>query len=91
MPRLQGAVARVLPAIEATVAQACGRADAAARDGARRPRAYVTDAHLRELNGLLSQYPAPPADDRGPEDTDEFALDLVQKINEFASEAAGRA
>ena len=39
---------------------------------------------LRELIGLLSQYPTPDSD-RGPDDPNEFVLELTRRINEFAA------
>jgi len=88
VPRLQGAVARVLPAIEATVARlAAGPMPPREMERAARTLTSLTRT-LRELNTLLSQYPAPPANDRGPDDPDEFALDLVRRMNEFAARHA---
>jgi hypothetical protein len=88
VPRLQGAVARVLPAIEATVARlAAGPMPPREMERAARTLTSLTRT-LRELNTLLSQYPAPPANDRGPDDPDEFALDLVRRMNEFAASRA---
>ena len=74
-PRLQSAVARVLPAIEATLAKLAA--------SPQRPRELEQTARalgalmrtLRELNALLAQQPARPAclrDDDMPEDIDAF-------------------
>ena len=92
VPRLRGAVARVLPAIEATVGKlAAGPMQPREMERAARTLTSLTRT-LRELNTLLSQYPAAPADDRGPDEPDEFVLDLVRRMNEFAaSHAAGSA
>ena len=82
VPRLQGAVARVLPAIEATVAKlAAGPMQPREMERAARTLMALTRT-LRELNGLLSQYPAPQWD-RGPEDPDEFALELMRRLDAF--------
>jgi hypothetical protein len=42
---------------------------------------------LRELNELLSQYPAPAPgdDDAPPKDTDEFLRALAQRLDAFAA------
>ncbi|MEA2871315.1 MAG: hypothetical protein QOH67_1291 [Hyphomicrobiales bacterium] len=89
VPRLQSAVARVLPAIEATVARLAGPMPPREMERAARTLTSLTRT-LRELNGLLSQYPAPPDPDneRGPDDPDEFALDLLRRLNEFAASRA---
>jgi hypothetical protein len=77
--RLQGAVARVLPAIEATL----GRLAAAGThpreiDGAARALAALTRT-LRELNALLGQHPA-PADD-GPDNLDDFRREFAARMD----------
>jgi transposase-like protein len=97
VPRLQGAVARVLPAIEAIV----GRLAAGAmhpREMERAGRALgVLTRTLRELNGLLGERrpPVPAADaagsgrpgkpaeddDGGPRDMEEFRQVLIRRIN----------
>jgi transposase-like protein len=85
VPRLQGAVARVLPAIEATVAKLAG-GPMPPREMERAARTLTSLTRtLRELNTLLSQYPAPPDDDRGPDDPDEFALELIRRIDAFVA------
>jgi FAD/FMN-containing dehydrogenase len=90
VPRLQGAVARVLPAIETTVAKlAAGPMHPREMERAARTLTSLTRT-LRELNGLLSQYPAPQWD-RGPEDPDEFALELMRRLDAFKAAKAARA
>ena len=85
MPRLQGAVARVLPAIEATLAKLAA--------GPLRPREMEQTARalgaltrtLRELNALLKEHPGNGRenDDPVPEDIDEFRFELVRRIRAF--------
>jgi hypothetical protein len=61
--RLKGAIARVLAGIEITFAQIlAGPAHPREFERAARALAPLTRT-LRELNGLLSQYPAPEADE----------------------------
>ena len=55
VPRLQGAVARVMPAIEANRRAACGRADAAARSRARGPHAHGADADLARIERFVER------------------------------------
>ncbi len=84
-PRLQSAVARVLPAIEATIAKLAA--------GPQRPREMEQTARalgtltrtLRELNALLSQHAPRAVDDYDdmPEDIDAFREQLAQKIEAF--------
>jgi hypothetical protein len=91
--RLQGAVVRVLPAIEATVAKLAA--------GPQRPREMEQTARalgtlmrtLRELNALLSQQPLRagtgghddmPEDDL-PEDMDAFRNELARRIDAFVA------
>jgi hypothetical protein len=89
VPRLQGAVARVLPAIEATVAQlAAGPMLPREMERAARTLTSLTRT-LRELNGLLSQYP--PAKDEGPEDIEEFRAELARKIDAIIAQRPGNA
>jgi hypothetical protein len=86
VPRLQGAVARVLPAIEATLGKlATGPMAPREMERAARTLTSLTRT-LRELNGLLGQYPAPPAsdDDAPPADDDEFLRALVRRLDAFA-------
>jgi hypothetical protein len=77
--RLQGAVARVLPAIEATL----GRLAAAGThpremDGAARALAALTRT-LRELNALLVQHPVPA--DEGPDNLDDFRREFAARMD----------
>jgi len=84
-PRLQSAVARVLPAIEATLAKLAA--------GPQRPREMEQTARtlgalmrtLRELNALLSQHPLRPLNDYDdiPEDIDAFRERLARRIEAF--------
>jgi hypothetical protein len=83
--RLQATAARVLPAIEATVARLAAQ-PVSVREMERTARALAALTRtLHELNALQSRYPAPPANDRGPEDNDEFLLDLARRIDHFAA------
>jgi hypothetical protein len=90
VPRLQSAVARVLPAIEATIARLAAEP--------LRPREMEQTARalgaltrtLRELNGLLAQQPlraAEPYDDM-PEDMDAFRDELARRIRAFLASRA---
>ena len=93
-PRLQSAVARVLPAIEATVATlAAGATHPRELERAARVLAALTRT-LRELNGLLSQRQAAAADadddDDMPEDIDAFRLDLARRIDAFVAARTGK-
>jgi hypothetical protein len=79
--RLQGAVARVLPAIEATLGNLAATA-AHPREMERAARALAALTRtLRELNALLAQHPAPKDD--GPTNIDEFRRDLARKIDQI--------
>ena len=96
-PRLQGAVARVLPAIEAIVGR-LGAQPADSREMERAARALGSLTRtLRELNTLLRQGEAlpggaPAKDDDMPADMDEFRLQLARRIEAFvASHAAANA
>jgi hypothetical protein len=88
VPRLQGAVARVLPAIEATVAKlAAGPMHPREMERAARTLTSLTRT-LRELDTLLSRYPtppdpAPPVKDRPPDDPDEFIIALARRMDAF--------
>jgi hypothetical protein len=85
VPRLRGAVARVLPAIEATVGRlAAGPMPTREMERAARTLTALTRT-LRELNTLLAQYPA-PEEDRGPEDKAAFIQDLADRMNAFAAQ-----
>jgi hypothetical protein len=86
VPRLQGAVARVLPAIEATVAKLAG-GSAQPREMERAARTLTRT--LRELNELLSQYPAPPPD-RGRKDNGAFIQELIRRMDAFAAAREAR-
>ncbi|MBI2715170.1 MAG: hypothetical protein HYX37_12060 [Rhizobiales bacterium] len=83
--RLQGAVARVLPAIEAIIARlAAGPQHPREMEQAGRALGALMRT-LRELNALLSQHnaqAAQPYDDM-PEDMDAFRLDLARRIDAF--------
>jgi len=84
-PRLQGAVARVLPAIESIIAR-LSAGPLAPREMEQTARALGTLTRtLRELNALLAQHPAPAAadDDPIPEDIDEFRFELARRIRAF--------
>ena len=85
VPRLQAAAARVLPAIEATVARlASGELNSRDLEKTGRTLATLTRT-LRELNALLVQHNAPlqPDDDPVPEDMDEFRDELARRIRSF--------
>jgi hypothetical protein len=87
--RLQGAVARVLPAIEATLEKlAAGPMPPREMERAGRALSSLTRT-LRELKQLLGQYPV-PGGDRGPEDDNEFVLELVRRMNHFAARHAAQ-
>ena len=93
VPRLQSAVARVLPAIEATLARlTAGPAHAREMEQAARALSSLTRT-LRELNGLLDQHKVPAAADRddGPEDIDEFRRELARRMNAFRMARTGEA
>ncbi|TMJ03328.1 MAG: hypothetical protein E6G97_09295 [Alphaproteobacteria bacterium] len=79
VPRLQSAIARMLPAIEVTLAQlASVLAHPREVERAARTLAGLTRT-LRELNAMLNQYPAAKRD----EDDEFFAADL-QKLERMA-------
>jgi transposase-like protein len=84
-PRLQTAVARVLPAIEATIAKlAAGPLRPREMEQTTRALGALTRT-LHELNALLSQHAPRSAidDDAIPENLDEFRDRLAQKIEAF--------
>jgi transposase-like protein len=91
VPRLQGAVARVLPAIEAIVAQlAAGPMPPREMERAARALGSLTRT-LRELNTLLADQPARrccECEDM-PEDIDAFRIDLARRINAFVASRTG--
>jgi hypothetical protein len=91
VPQLQSAVARVLPAIEATIARlASGTLNAGELEKAGRTLGALTRT-LRELNGLLAQHNARGDDMRcecremSPEDIDAFRDNLARRINAFVA------
>lgn len=88
VPRLRGAVARVLPAIEATIARlAAGAHHPREMEQAGRALSALTRT-LRELNTLLSQHntrAADPYDDDIPEDIDAFRDALARRIDAFVA------
>ncbi len=95
VPRLQSAIARVLPAIEAIVARlGAGPAHPREMEQAGRALAALTRT-LRELNGLLGQHQKlagnPDDDDPVPEDIDEFRAELARRIEAFVEDHTGEA
>jgi hypothetical protein len=79
VPRLQGAIARILQAIEATIARlAAGPQHLREMEQAGRALSALTRT-LRELNALLSQH---RADDDAPDprDIDEFRQELARRL-----------
>ena len=93
VPRLESAVARVLPAIEATVAKlAAGATHPREIEHAGRALGALTRT-LRELNGLLSERRPPaavapaskPADSEGaeepPQDIEAFRRELIRRMD----------
>jgi hypothetical protein len=92
VPRLQGAVARVLPAIEATVARLAGE-PMPPREMERAVRTLTSLTRtLRELNELLGQHqPAAGRDDHGyPEDIDAFRNEFARRTNAFVVSRTGQ-
>jgi hypothetical protein len=82
---LQGATARVLGAIEATLASLPAAAHPRAIERAGRTVAALTRT-LHELNALKAQSPAfDPANDRGRKDTGQFIQELVRRMDAFAA------
>lgn len=90
VPRLQSAVARVLPAIEATLARLSADAHHPREmEQAGRTLSALTRT-LRELNGLLAEQIARPAAASAandyydtPQDMDAFREELAQRIEKF--------
>jgi hypothetical protein len=84
VPRLQSAVARVLPAIEATIGKlAAGPMPPREMERAARTLTSLIRT-LRELNQLLAQQqPQTAANDDYPEDIDAFRNELARRINAF--------
>jgi hypothetical protein len=87
-PRLQGAVARVLPAIETIIARlSAGPLQPRELEQTARALGALTRT-LRELNALLAQHQtqaAVPYDDM-PEDLDAFRDDLARRIDALLDE-----
>ena len=80
VPRLQSAVARVLPAIEATIARlASGPQRPREMEQAGRTLSSLTRT-LRELNALLAEHKAETGDDEPPRDIDEFRQELARRL-----------
>lgn len=81
VPRLRSAVARVLPAIEATVARLAATQHPREMEQAGRTLGALTRA-LRELTALLDQHKAEAgADERpSPEEIDEFRQELSRRL-----------
>ncbi|MDO8876584.1 MAG: hypothetical protein Q8M24_23370 [Pseudolabrys sp.] len=82
VPRLQSAVARVLPAIEATIARlAAGPHHPREMEQAGRTLGALTRA-LRELTALLAQHRAEPGNDEPPpqQNIDEFRQELSRRL-----------
>jgi hypothetical protein len=91
MPRLQGAVARVLPAIEAIIARlAAGPQHPREMEQAGRALGALMRT-LRELNALLSQHNVQAANayDDMPEDMDAFRYELARRIRTFVASRRG--
>jgi hypothetical protein len=101
VPRLESAVARVLPAIEATLAKlAVGPTPTRDMEQAARALSSLTRT-LRELNSLLAQRQPPAAadgdgsgggggdDDDMPEDIDAFRFELARRIDAFVASRTG--
>ncbi|MBI3704473.1 MAG: hypothetical protein HY244_11665 [Rhizobiales bacterium] len=81
--RLQGAVARVLPAIEAIIARlAAGPQHPREMEQAGRALGALTRT-LRELNALLGQHHAQA--EQNDLDIDAFRYELARRINEFCA------
>jgi hypothetical protein len=92
-PRLQSAVARVLPAIETVVARLAAE-PLRPREMEQTARALGTlTRSLRELNALLSQHPLRGSayDDDLPEDIDAFRDALARRIRAFVASRRGEA
>jgi hypothetical protein len=87
VPGLQAAIARVLPAIEATLGKlAAGPMPPREMERAARTLTSLTRT-LRELKELLSEHQPPAAydDDDTPEDIDAFRIELARKIEAFVA------
>jgi hypothetical protein len=79
--RLQGAVARVLPAIEMTLASLAGPVRPREMELAARALGSLTRT-LRELNGLLSQHTA----DEPRRSTEELRQSVARKLQAIVAE-----
>ena len=89
--RLQGAVARVLPAIEAIIARlAAGPHHPREMEQAGRALGALMRT-LRELNALLAQHNALAAEARGPMDIDAFREELARRIHALIDEEEANA
>src|SRR5947209_1642309 len=87
VPRLKGAVARVLPAIDATLGKlAAGPMHPREMERAVRTLTALTRT-LRELNELLDQHQPSGGrtNDDYPEDIDAFRIDLARRIDAFVA------
>ncbi len=91
VPRLQGAVGRVLPAIEAIIARlAAGPYHPREMEQAGRALSSLTRT-LRELNALLAQQQARAAeDDDDARDIDEIRNKLAQRIHALVDAERGK-
>jgi hypothetical protein len=86
--RLQGAITRVLAAIDAALAGLSASSHPRDIDRAGRAVAALTRT-LHELNALKEQSPSfDPANDRGPDDPDEFAKLLLKRLEQFKAQRA---
>lgn len=92
--RLQGALARVLPAIEATLARLTASPQHPRETEQAARTLGVLMRTLRELNTLAGQHALPGAgaarDDDPPEDIDEFRRELARRINAFVDDHEAR-
>lgn len=91
VPHLQGAVGRLLPAIDATVARlAAGPMHAREMEQAARALAALTRT-LRELNALLSQrQAAAAAEEDKSRDLDELRYELARRMRALIDERTGQ-
>lgn len=86
--QLQDATARVLTAIDAALASVSAAVHPREIDRAGRTVAGLTRM-LHELNTLKAQSPAyDPENDRGPDDPDEFALQILRQLEQFKARKA---
>jgi hypothetical protein len=80
---LQNAIARVLAAIDIALSGLSAASSPREIERAGRAVAALTRT-LHELNALKAQSPAfDPEKARGPDDPDEFALELMRKLEQF--------